>query len=344
MRYHDISLDELEELEQEIHFQAEQRDGGLDFSKIELYDAMHAHLSLLAAEDEDYRNYHTYIQQKLINYLLCYSGQLASKDANQRYAAERALTKALQYDPANPLAAYRLACLLHQQHLHAEALCLLQRALDSQPECMESAYKLNDEQIKRALMYMSSCSLHIGSRAFAASSTFSSACSSADFSDLFAELQHSDSELRNSAYRIRSAGQEDLCALQHCVDAIAENPKDTIILFFNSEGPELIYNGITEKLAPVHAYLLRHLLLNSCLSQPMTPLDVKEFFLDTHVMTGVTEPAFSHAVEGLLQALREIEIPSAIRRTEVRNQQACYFSGSSNYLVIGRVDEELNFK
>jgi tetratricopeptide (TPR) repeat protein len=305
---------------------------------------MHVHLSLLAAEDEDYRNYHAYIQQKLINYLLCYSGHLASIDANQRYAAERALMKALQYDPANPVAAYRLASLFHQQHLHAEALCLLQRALDSQPEYLESAYKLNAEQIKRALLFMSSCSLHIGSRAFAASSAVPSIQGAADFSDLFAELQYSDSELRNSAYRIRSAGQENLCSRQHCVDAIAQNPKDTIILFFNSEGPELIYNGITEKLAPVHAYMLRHLLLSSCPSQPMTPLDVKEFFLDTHVMTGVTGPTFNHAIEGLLQAFREIEIPSAINRTEVRNQPACYFSGSSKYLVIGRVDEELNFK
>lgn len=343
MRYHDISLDELEELEQEIHFQAENTQGDLDYSKIELYDAMHNHLKLLAAEDADYAHYYTYIQQKLINYLLCYCGQAASNDANKRYAAEQAMKKVLQYDPVNPLAAYRLGGLFHQQHMHAEALCQLQQALDNQSRYPENAYQLNADQVKRALLHMSSSSLHIGSRAFAASSVSSTALDSADFSEMFTELCRCTDELRNSAYRILSADEHVQCGHAQVVAAIEKDPKDTIILFFNTDGPELIYNGIREKLPAAHAFLLKHLLLHSCAEKPMKPLDAKAYFLDTHVMTGVTGPTFTKAVEGMMQALREIEIPSAICRADAGNQPAYYFNGTSAYMVIGRVDEELNF-
>lgn len=346
MRYHDFGFDELEELEQEIHTQEDDCQESLNYPKLELYDAMHAHLRVLAAEDEDYWKYHIYIQQKLINYLLCYSGRLASVDANQRYAAEQALQRILQYDPENPLASYRLACLYQQQHLHAEAIGFFQRALGSRQIEHHANYQLNSEQIKRAVLYTTSSSLHLASRAFVASSGEETTANglTEDFSDLFEELGECTYSLQNTAYRIVSESDEFLCSRLDCEAILAKGMKDTIVLFFNAEGAELLYNGITEKLTAEQAYLLQHLLTRSSEAEPMTPLDARMFFMNTHVKTGVTEPTFTKAMKGAIQVLREIEIPSAVLQTEDQGQSAFYFNGSSKYLVIGQVDGEINYK
>lgn len=346
MRYHDIGFDELEELEQEIHLQEDGSQESLNYPKLELYDAMHAHLTVLAAEDEDYRKYHIYIQQKLINYLLCYSGRFASTDANQRYGAERALEKVLQYDPENPVASYRLGCLCQEQHLHAEAIGFFQRALNSQQMENHRDYQLNGEQITRAVLSTSACSLHLASRAFVASSVEGPTENrlTDDFSELFTELSECTYGLQNSAYRVISENDAFLCSRLDCAAILAKGMKDTIVLFFNTEGAELIYNGITEKLTAEQGYLLQHLLTRSSQTVPMTPLDAKIFFMNTHVKTGVTEPVFTKAVEGVVQTLREIEVPSAIRSTEAHGQSAYYFNSSSKFMVMGRVDEEINYK
>lgn len=336
MSFQGISLEELEELEQELLDLGETRLGSLSYSKIEVYEAMHRQLEALVQEDEEYRAYYTYVKKKLVSYLLRYGASASGNDRTIYEDSEKVLKKVLSYDSQNPIAAYRLGLLAYRSGAFSDAAAYLQQALNSQTFYTDERYLLNAEQINRAVLYITNCALHPAIQGEVPAMDFMATAEHA--TSLSTQLCYNDGMLKSQAYRITTPFGSVLCSKEESVEAPMQ---DVISLKFNKFGAVLTYNGISEKMAPVQANLLRYLLVKTRKGQAATPLALKDYFLFTHVVTGVPEETFLLVMAEVKQILMEMEIPSAIQAAEDEDY-GFYFDGSMPFVVIDRVDEELS--
>lgn len=334
MRFQGISLEELEELEQELLDLGETRLGSLSYSKIEVYDAMHSELEELVQGDDDYAAYYTYIKKKLVSYLLRYGGQ-ASSNLTIYEDTEKRLKKVLSYDSQNPVAAYRLGFLAYRSGTYWEAAAYLQQALNSQTFYSDERFLLNAEQISRAVMYITNSALHTAVRGEVPTSDFMAGQVSS--TSLSTQLCYNDGMLKSQEYRITTLFGSVLCSKEESEDAPMQ---DVISLKFNKFGAILTYNGIAEQLTSIQANTLRYLLVKTRKGQAATPWSLKDYFLFTHVITGVPEETFLLVISEVKQILAEMEIPASIQVAE-NVESGFYFDGSSPFVVIDRVDEEL---
>lgn len=337
MRFQGISLEELEELEQELLGLGETRLGSLNYSKIELYDAMHCQLEELVQWDEDYRAYYTYIKKKLVSYLLRYGMHTPADHLTIYKDTENMLKKVLSYDSQNPIAAYRLGFLAYRSGMFCEAVHYMQQALSSQTFYTDDHYLLNAEQVRRAVLYVTNSALHMAIQGDVPTKDIMG-CSSSSPS-LPTQFCCNEGILKSHAYRITTPFGAALCSKEES----DEGPmKDVISLKFNKFGAVLTYNGFAEQLTRVQATVLRHLLVQTRHGLAATPWSLRDYFLFTHVITGVPEETFVLVVSEVKRAMAELEIPASIQASE-DGGAGYYFDGSSPFVVIDRVDEELPF-
>ncbi|MDN7243914.1 tetratricopeptide repeat protein [Planococcus shenhongbingii] len=334
MRFQGNSLEELEELEQELLGLGETKLGGLSYSKIEVYDAMHSQLEELVQDDEDYRAYYSYIKKKLVSYLLRYGMHTYTDHLTIYEDTEKVLKKVLSYDSQNPIAAYRLGFLAYRSGIHSEAVMYFQQALNSQTFYIDERFLLNAEQISRAVLYLTNSALHTAIQGEVPSCDIIST----GYTSLPTQLCYNDGMLNSHAYRIVTPFGAVLCSEEESGE---QQMKDVISLKFNKFGALLTYNGISEQLSPVQANVLRYLLVKTRRGEAATPWSLKDYFLFTHVITGVPEKTFSSVVAEVKRIMAEMEIPASIKVAE-DEKSGYYFDGSSPFVVIDRVDEELS--
>ncbi len=338
MRYRDISLDELEELEQELHLNDVSDLQYLNFTKIEIYDAMLTHLSELCKVDEDYVDYYTYIKNKLICHLLRYETNINASLANERLHAEQVLKNIQSYDPKNPIASYRLGCLLYLQKKFSEAASYFHYALEFQKDCTNKLFHLNTMQINRAVLYISNCAFHNGCQALVLNSEQEDqdALLNASFSNYFAQLSSNEELLKLKAYRKMTMDGVEYTSSKYAEDIMDLSPKNTLMLFFIEDEAELVYNGIKETLTLPQAHVLRKLLLEAH-QNTVTALSLKDYFLDSHVISGASQKALQPVMAKLNDVLAELETQITIDESD----EGYRLMGSLEYILMDRVDEQL---
>ncbi|HSP22395.1 MAG TPA: hypothetical protein VLQ20_08695 [Planococcus sp. (in: firmicutes)] len=338
MRYRDISLDELEEIEQELYLSGENSRGLLNYTKIEIYDAMHTHLSILCKDDKDYLDYYTYIKKKLVSHLLRYSSSVHGNTVKERSNAEKVLKRVQSYDQKNPVASYRLGCLMYLQKKFSESIGHFQKALDCQKNYSDKAFLLSTEQISRAVSYLSNCSLHTACQALVISSENGRHDEgNLIFSGFFTQLSYNEGVLKSQAYGMTTLDGNRYCSIEECMETCNSSPKDTIMLYFGDTGAELFYNGIKEAVAAPQAHVLRHVLLHAHQPKTVTPISLKDYFLDSHVIWGASKHALELVMENLNTILAELETQVSIKVTE----SGYRLSGSFEYILMERADEHL---
>lgn len=338
MRYRDISLDELEEIEQELHLSEESSKGLLNYTKIEIYDAMHTHLSILCKADHDYIEYYTYIKKKLLCHLLRYSTSIHGNTAKEQAKAEKVLKRVQSYDRKNPIASYRLGCISYVQKKFNESINHFQKALDFQKDYHDEAFLLSTEQINRAVLYLSNCSLHTACQALVANSEQGrQEGGNPIFSSFFTQLSYNEGVLKSQAYRMATLDGIDYYSVEDCVETCAAAPKDVMVLYFGDTGTELHFNGIKEALAAPHAHVLRHLLLNAHQPKAVTAVCLKDYFLDSHVIGGASKHVLQPVMENLNTLLAELETQVSIKMSESGYQ----LNGSFEYILMDRADQHL---
>lgn len=338
MRYRDISLDELEEIEQELHLRVESDIELLNYTKIEIYDAMLSHLSGLCKEDNDYLDYYTYIKEKLVCYLLRYESNIYDSSAEERFKAEKRLMRVLNYDHKNPIASYKLGCLFYLQKQFIEASSYFQNALDFHKECSNKMFQLNTMQISRAVLYISNCSLHTACHALMINSEhgYQELQLNSTFSGFFTQLSSNEGLLKSNAYRKMSMDGMDFSSVEDSLEIPEFLPKDTISLVFTNALAELSYNGIKEYLNGPQAHVLRLLLLNAY-KKAVTPFCLKDYFLDSHVIGGASRNAIEPIMASLKKILSELETQITLKETE----EGYRLIGSVEYVLMDRIDEQL---
>jgi Tfp pilus assembly protein PilF len=98
----------------------------------------------------------------LISYLVRYGTYLKTQYQKDDYAAEHSLKKAIQYDRENPIAHYRLGFLSYKKESYSSALVHFQNATHHQKTYSNNEYRLTNQQVYNAHLYLSNSALYIG--------------------------------------------------------------------------------------------------------------------------------------------------------------------------------------
>lgn len=156
------TLEELEEIEQNL-LDEEEETGQRNYSmRIELYKEMYNRLKPLARKQNDvYKNYIENVQQSLVYDLIHYGTYLKTEYQKDDHLAAICLEDALKYDRHNPIAAYRLGFLSYKQKNYSSALLYFENALRFQRYDSSHKYKLNSQQQVNAHLYLTNSALYI---------------------------------------------------------------------------------------------------------------------------------------------------------------------------------------
>ena len=113
MNFRNKTMEELEEIEQELLDKDEEEEKyGYYYNFVSLYEEMHQQLIRLSRGNrEEYRVKRSYLERKLVRYLIIYGSYLKMTYRRDDQHAVYHLRQALGYDPENPIAHYRLGFL-----------------------------------------------------------------------------------------------------------------------------------------------------------------------------------------------------------------------------------------
>lgn len=342
-RYLKLSLEELEDLDREHQSTYDEDESTTYRHKIDLYTAMYLHVQKLVRQKKEDPSYLESIKERLVYNLVHYGTYLKMSNQKNERMAEPTLIKALSFDPTNPIAPYRLGFLSYEQQEYAKALQYFQISINNIDLNKNLAMSLNEQQLKRAHLYLTNSALNVAHRARATLEKLPDAeieqVPGYEFSGLFSVMNNNDNYLWNHAFCKKTIEGRTTCSKQDCEDIAMNNPRDTIILYFGDVETSLNYNGQAVSLSKALSDLLRYLLNESSESKPAKAGDVKRFFGNLSLDDELKWETYRRAISRLRVALKNVSIPEVI--ATVPNGQAYYYDGSKPYIVLYRIDEEI---
>ncbi|MDN7247093.1 hypothetical protein [Planococcus shenhongbingii] len=310
--------------------------------KIEIYKAMHHKIRQIVVRKQEDRSYLDSITERLVFNLVHYGTFLKMADQKVEQVAVPSLEKALSYDPYNPITAYRLGFLYYKSGNFINSVKYFQKAITSERFNKNKKMALTDRQKLNAQLYLTNSALHIAKTSQENLANFPAdqvvQLPGYEFSSLFDSISANDAYLSSHAFYKETEHCKTTCSKRHCEKLAMDNPRDTIVLYFEDVETSLNFNGKATTLSKRLSDVLRLLLTSSSVSTPANTNDVKECFGDLHFEEEVQWPSYRQAVSRVRQALKSCGVPDVIE-TAV-NQQAYYFNGSIPYIVFYRVDDE----
>lgn len=337
------SMEELENIEEELLDCNPDDDPYIKMKLIEVYSNM---LILMRRQKNYDKNSYAYIKRNIVTHLIQYGTYLKSQSEKNPCEAVRNLQRALRYEPINPIASYRLGFIEYRNKNYSRALVYFNDALNFQKSSTEKSFQLNAQQEKNAYLYLTNSGLHIAKKSYdemkGKYEELPAELNSYELSILYAHLQSNELYLQNRAFRKVTKEGMEYCSKEKCEEIINSEPENTLILYFNDRNTQLLFNGYERKLYGNRPDILRHLLLRSSKEDPATPMDMMDYFLDTHI-NGLAPKTYVTAISRLRANLTEVEVPDVIRNIRIGNSPAYYYDGSLPFIVMNRVDEETNF-
>lgn len=347
MRLKKMTLEELEELEQELHDQEQESDYSLYSRKIKVYEEIYNRLRKLGKEKKEDNSYLKYVTKKLVFNLIHYGTFLKMQYEKDDQTAIHCLKKALNYDSRNPSAAYRLGFLSYKHKDYESALHYFQKAIENQEYYDQKDYCLNEKQVVNAHLYLTNSALHIAKYTYekiiGLPYKSQQELPNYEFSSLYQSLTENEKYLERHAFYKISQDETTTCSKEECEELITNVPLNTIVLYFNDRNIKLVYNENEVNISQNHGDMLRYLLTKSSVDSPATRITLHNFFLDSHVKGVVNKDALIKAISRLRNKLRSCEIPSIIQTTNYRGETAYYFDRTLPYIVMYRVDEEIEY-
>lgn len=342
IRYLDLSLEELEDLDRENTSTRDEDESTTYRHKIDLYTAMHIQVQKLVKQKKEDPSYLESIKERLVYNLVHYGTYLKMADEKNDRMAEPSLRKALSFDPTNPIAAYRLGFLSYKELDFLEALHYFQQSIANDGLNKNPAMSLNEKQLMRAHLYLTNSALNVAHQAQAGLKQLPTAeieqVPGYEFSELFSSINSNDNYLLNHAFCQQTIEGRLTCSKQDCENLAINNPRDTLVLYFGDVETSLNYNGRAVSLSKRTSDLLRYLLAESSEGNPAKAEHVKKFFENLSIDEELKWETYRRAISRLRETMQNCSIPVVI--ATVPNGQAYYFDGSIPYMTLYRVDEE----
>jgi tetratricopeptide (TPR) repeat protein len=339
MSLRDKTIEELEEIEEELNEQEEEHGFSNYSMKIEVYKEMYRKLSqLVPSRNEDVQSSLDYVKRKLIYCLIHYGTYLKTEYQKDDYLATRCLEEALKYDKTNPLAAYRLGFLSYKFNDYTKAIQYFQNALDNDHYHKQHLYHLNEQQQLNAHLYLTNCALHIAKETYEKMNQLPQAKTQKipkqELSPLFSSLIENEQYLmRHAFYKVNKEGRTT-CSKAECEKLIASPPHDTLLIYFSDRTIMAFFNGKEASLTQDQGNMLSYFLLNSSEDVPATRHDFS-------VVDTIIPNTYTTNVSRLRRKLVQQGIPSMILTKRYHNETGYYYDGSYPFYIMYRSDEEI---
>lgn len=336
MRLRDKTLEELEDLEQELSAQFEDPKY---YRKIEVYKEMVRRLQQLVRQRQpEYQSTLDYVKKKLVHSLIYYGTYLKTVYQKDDYLAAKCLEEVLIYDNSNPIASYRLGFLSYKVMHYSKAIHFFEDALNNHKYNKQLTYQLNSQQLVNAHLYLTNSALHIAKTTYEKMNQLPKANNEdiplQEFSPLFSKLVENEQYLASHAfYKVNREGTTT-CSKVNCEELIKLQPENTIILYFSDRSILAFFEGKEAELTPDQGNMLKYFLLKSSENRPAT----REAF---SVVETIRLNTYIQSVGRLRNRLIQAGFPPIFQTTRVRDETAYFYNGMYPFYVFYRVDEEI---
>lgn len=341
LKIKDLTLDALEELENDLHENGEKSDYGYYMQLVILYETMYKKLTNLARNNGPY--YDNALQQTkklLISHLIKYGTYLKMNHFRDDGDAVESLLKAIRVEQKLPIAYYRLGCLAYKHGKYGSAVRYFQQSLSKQL-LDDPSYSLNQQQELHAHMYLANSGLHVAGETYEMMEKlpYPDQLPNSELSPLFEALSANETYLHNHAFYKMTKNKTETCSKDACEHLFENNEAGELVLYFNDRENILLLNGQDAIITPTDANMIRHFMLCSSKENPSTRITMRDFFGRTGRDGEVKKSTFIKSIERLREKLRLFDMPEMIDVTEQRGETAYYFNDTHPYTVLFRVDD-----
>ncbi|WP_075981815.1 hypothetical protein [Bacillus massilinigeriensis] len=345
MELKELTWEELEELEQEVHNLEEVNKFSSLPRKIKIHEEMYRRLRYQKKPEEE--RYLEYVTKKLVFNLIHYGTFLKMEYQKDDQLAIVSLEKALRYDRNNPIAAYRLGFLFYKHHNFEEALHYFQKATINQEYYPSTRYQLDQKQLINAHLYLTNSALYIAKdtheKLKKLVSTNAHPLPNYEFSSLYPSLEENEQYLENNAfYKICPEGIST-CSKRECEELITQEKLDTIILYFGDRRINIFFNGDTVELNQRQGDIIRYLLTKTNINHPATRISLRHLFEHSFIDEEVRPNTFIRTISRIKGKLDSCGIPDVIETERYRNETGYYYNQEFPFVVLVRVEEEMGF-
>ncbi|PWW32328.1 hypothetical protein DFO73_101592 [Cytobacillus oceanisediminis] len=339
----DLTLDELEELEQDLHENGEKSDYGYYMQLVTIYENMYKKLKSLARiNGPEYDHSLQNTKKLLVTHLIKFGTYLKMNHFKDDGTAVESLIKAIGLEQKLPIAYYCLGFLSYKHGKYGSAVRYFQQALDKRLQ-EDPSYALNQQQKFHAHMYLANSALYVASQTYETMEklphTPQEQLPNIELSPLFESLSSNEKYLHKHALYKITKKYTETCSKEACEDLYENSEPNELVLYFNDRENILLFNGEEAIITPTQANMIRHFLLSSSKENPCTRIAMRDFFGRTGSDGEVKKNTFIKSIERLRGALRSIEIPEIIDVTQYRGEKAYYYNESVPFTVLFRVDD-----
>lgn len=343
LKIKDLTLDELELLEQDLHENGEKSDYGYYMQLVIVYEMMYKKLKSLARNNGpqyDHSLQHT--KNVFISHLIKFGPYIKMNHFKDDGNAVELLIKAIGLEQKLPIAYYRLGFLAYKHGKYGSAVRYFQQALNKQL-LNDPSYALNQQQEFHAHMYLANSALYVASHTYETMEKLpylpEEQLPNLELSPLFETLSSNEKYLLNHAFYKITKNKTETWSKEACEDLYENSEPNELVLYFNDRENILLFNGEEVIITPTQANMIRHFLLSSSKENPCTRMTMRDFFGRTGSDGEVRKNTFIKSIERLRGTLRSIDIPEIIDVTQYRGETAYYFNESVPFTVLFRVDE-----
>ncbi|MDM5224975.1 tetratricopeptide repeat protein [Cytobacillus sp. NJ13] len=343
LKIKDLTLDELELLEQDLHENGERSDYGYYMQLVTIYETMYKKLKSLARTNgPEYDHSLQYTKKLLVTHLIKFGTCLKMNHFKDDGTAVESLIKAIGLEQKLPIAYYRLGFLAYKHGKYGSAVRYFQQAMDKRLQD-DPNYALNQQQEFHAHMYLANSALYVASQTYETMEKLpylqEEQLPNPELSPLFETLSLNEKYLHNHGFYKITKNNTETCSKEACEDLYENSEPNELVLYFNDRENILLFNGEEAIITPTQANLIRHFLLSSSKENPCTRITMRDFFGRTGSDGEVKKNTFIKSIERLRGALRSIEIPEIIDVSQYRGETAYYFNESVPFTVLFRVDD-----
>ncbi len=345
LRLKNMTIEELEDFEQDLHERVGEEP--LYSQRIDIYEEMARRLRRIVRENPEEKSYLDYVTRKLVFHLIHYGTYLKMEYEKDDYLAINCLKKALNIDRKNPIAAYRLGFLSYKHRDYNEALNNFQKALDHDQYYEDKDFRLNETQIVNAHLYLTNSALYIAKYTYERMNKLPYVSQQDlphyELSSLYESLSKNEQYLEKNAFYKMTEKETITCSKAICDELTTDEPRNTLVLYFNDRTIQLVYNDNLVELGQNHGDILRYLLTKSSEETPATRITLQNYFPNSIAKGEVNKNTFIQAVNRLKTKLRSCDIPPIINTSNHSGETAYYFDKTLPYIVMFRVDQEIEY-
>lgn len=345
MRYKGKTLEELEDFEQELlSEEGVGRNDGFYGKLIGLYEEMYRLAGKKAREtrDEYDNSYVSFIKKQLIKSLIRYGTYIKIGNQKSDSDAEVTLKKVLIYDAHNPVAHYRLGFLAYKSKRFHKAVLNFQQAIDFQAFSESQDWKLNEQQLYHAHLYLVNSSLFVAKGTndkLKKLSVPGQELSEYQLSPLFDVINSNTIYLNQHAFVKHTPEGRMFCSKEECEDLYETDTNDNcIVLYFSDRECGLRFNKERKIINATYAGMLKDFLLHSSKTQSLIQQDLMDYFNKGNVQ----QNTYVQKVGRLQKKIREFQIPKIIESDRSRTQTAYYYNELVPFVVMERVEEVID--